>query len=145
MPGVTVWGPVKHQVQSTPAFLDAMQHPQDLVCISIEGSQPLPQCAQCGLQTPVEDLKQGHHPTGLCQRWWERKCQHASAVRSQQALILTFTVYGEELERVEVFKYLGWLIACDDANNLAMWSNLRKARGCWAWVSCVLWAENASP
>jgi hypothetical protein len=46
---------------------------------------------------------------------------------------------------VEVFKYLGWLIACNDANNQAMQSNLRKARGCWAWVSCVLWAENASP
>jgi hypothetical protein len=26
-----------------------------------------------------------------------------------------------------------------------MRSNLRKARGCWAWVSCVLQAENASP
>ncbi len=122
-----------------------MRHPQDLVCILIEGSQPLPRCERCGLQTPVEDLIQGHHRTALCQRGWERKGQYAAAIRSQQALRRLFTVYGEELEQVDVFKYLGWLIAYDDANNQAMRSNLRKARGCWARVSCVLQAENASP
>ena len=46
---------------------------------------------------------------------------------------------------MEVFKYLGRLIACDDADNQAMRSNLRKARGCWARISRVLRAENASP
>ncbi len=46
---------------------------------------------------------------------------------------------------MEVFKYLGWLIAYNDANNQAMRSNLRKASGCWARVSHVLRAENASP
>ena len=39
---------------------------------------------------------------------------------------------GEELENVEVFKYLGRLIVYDDANTKAMRSNLRKAQGCWA-------------
>ncbi len=38
--------------------------------------------------------------------------------------------HREELERVEVFKYLGRLISSDDANNQTMQSNLRKARGC---------------
>jgi hypothetical protein len=51
-----------------------MQHPQDLVCIPAEVSQPLPQCNQCGLQTLVEDLNRGHHCKGLCQRGWERTC-----------------------------------------------------------------------
>jgi hypothetical protein len=80
-----------------------MQHPQDLVCILIEGSLPLPKCAQCGLQTLVEDLSRGHYSTALCQRGWERKCQHEAAVRSQQALKRTFHANGEDLERVEVF------------------------------------------
>ncbi len=122
-----------------------MRHLQDLVCIPIKGSLPLPKCACCGLQTPVEDLSRGHHCTGLCQRGGERKCHHEAAVRSKRALEHTFSVNGEELDRVEVFKYLDWLISHDDADNQAMRSNLRKARGCWAWVSCVLWAENATP
>ncbi len=45
---------------------------------------------------------------------------------------------------MEVFKYLGWLIAHDDVDTQAMQSNLRRARGCWAWISRVLRAENAS-
>ena len=122
-----------------------MRHPQDLVCIPVEGSLPLPRCDRCGLQTPVEDLNGGHHRTELCQRGWERKCQHSAAVHSQQALQQVFTCNEEPLERVEVFKYLGRLIACDDADNQAMRSNLRKARGCWARISRVLRAENASP
>lgn len=92
----------------------------------IEGSQPLPKCKRCGLQMPEEDLNGGHHRTELCQRGWERKQQHEAAVRSQESLGCSFTAYGEELERVEVFKYLGWLIANDDADTQAMQSNLRK-------------------
>ncbi len=123
-----------------------MQHPQDLVCIAIEGSQPLPQCRHCGLQTPVEGLLNGCHLcTELCQRRGERKRQHAAAVCSQEALGHSFTAYREELERVKVFIYLRRLIMYDDANTQAMWSNLRKAWGCWARILHVLRAENATP
>ena len=121
-----------------------MRHPQNLVCFPVEGSQPLPKCERCGLQTPVADLNGGHHHTELCRRGWERKRQHAAAVRSQEALKQSFTAYGEELERVEVFKYLGRLIAYDDADNQAMRLNLRKAWGCWARILHVLRAENAT-
>jgi hypothetical protein len=121
-----------------------MRHPQDLVCIPIEGSHPLLKCERCGLQTPVKDLNGGHHRTELCQRGWERKWQHAAAVRCLEALRCSFTGYGEELERVEVFKYLGRLIPYDDADTQAMRSNLRKARGCWARILHVLRAENAT-
>ena len=103
-----------------------MQHPKDLVCILIEGSQPLLKCEHCGLQMPVEDLNGSHHRTVLFQRGWERKRQHAAAVRSQEALGRSFTAYGEDLVRVEVFKYLGQLIAYDDADIQAMQSNLRN-------------------
>ena len=55
-----------------------------------------------------------------------------------------FTAYGEELERVEVLKYLEWLITYDDADTQAMWSNVKKAQECWAWISHVPRAENTS-
>ena len=121
-----------------------MRHPQDLVCITIEGSQPLPKCKRCGLQTPVQDLNGGHHRTELYQQGWERKWQHAVAVHSQKALECSCTAYREELEKVEVFKYLGRLIAYDDAGTQAMRSNLRKARRCWVRILRVLRAENAA-
>jgi hypothetical protein len=66
-------------------------------------------------------------------------------VHSQRALKRTFHANREDLERVEVFKYLGWLISFNDANNQAMRSNLKKARVCWAWVTRVLRAENVMP
>ena len=40
----------------------------------------------------------------------------------------TFYAYEEELERVEVFKYLGRLIAFDDDDTQAVRGNLAKAR-----------------
>jgi hypothetical protein len=93
---------------------------------------------------PVKNLNGGHRCTELCQLGWKRKRQHAAALHSQEALGCLFTAYGEELERVEVFKYLEWLIVYDDANTLAMRLNLRKARGCWAWILRVLRAENTA-
>ncbi len=66
-------------------------------------------------------------------------------MHSRRALKRTFHANGEDLERVEVFKYLGRLISFDDADNQAMRSNLKKAQGCWAQVFRMLRAENAAP
>ena len=60
------------------------------------------------------------------------------------ALDEKFYAYGEELERVEVFQYLGRLIAFDDDDTQAVRRNLAKARRFWARISRVLRAENAS-
>ena len=49
------------------------------------------------------------------------------------------------MERVEVFKYLGRLLAYDDNDVQAVRNNIKKARKCWRRVSRVLRAENASP
>jgi hypothetical protein len=65
-------------------------------------------------------------------------------MRSERAIVQKFTTYGEELENVEVFKYLGRLIAMDDIDNQAIRSN-KKARKCWVRISRVLRADNASP
>ena len=49
------------------------------------------------------------------------------------------------LEKVEVFKYLGRLLAQDDDDVQAVRLQIRKARGVWARVSQVLRAENTTP
>ena len=124
-------------------FLD--RHPQDLVVIPSEGSVPLPKCERCGMQTERGALYGRHQRTRLCMEGWEKKMQHEAAEAARLALAQSFTAYGEQLERVEVFKYLGRLLAYDDNDTQAMRGNLKKARKSWAQVSRVLRAENASP
>ena len=50
--------------------------------------------------------------------------QYEAATNSQLALGQSFSTYREELEQVEVFKYLGRLLAYDDNDTQAMQSNL---------------------
>jgi hypothetical protein len=61
------------------------------------------------------------------------------------ALCQTYTAYGKELERVEVFEYLGRLLAYDDNDALVVRGNLKKVQGVWARLSRMIRAENASP
>ena len=55
-----------------------------------------------------------HEQTTLCREGVERKTQYTTAVKNVWALEVEFTAYGETLERVEVFKYIGRLVACGD-------------------------------
>jgi hypothetical protein len=124
-------------------FLD--QHPKDLIYLPSEGSVPLPRCKRCGMQTERGALYGWHQCTQLCQDGWDKKVQHEATETARVALAQLFTMYGDKLERVEVFKYLGWLLVYDDKDTQAMRGNLKTARKSWGQVSCVLRAENASP
>ena len=85
-----------------------------------------------------------HQGTALCRERYEQQVQHEIAATAWLALNTGFYTYGEELERVEVFKYLGRFLSYNDNNTQAMRTKLAKARRCWARVSQVLRAENAS-
>jgi hypothetical protein len=86
-----------------------------------------------------------HYETAMCKDGVVRKVQYAAAERAHKALQQRFTAYGAELERVEVFKYLGRLLAYNDDDTRAVRGNLKKARGIWARLSRTIRAENASP
>jgi hypothetical protein len=120
-------------------------HPQDPVVCPSEGSIPLPKFSRCGMQMAPGALLRNHQATELCRERYEQLVQHETAATARLALNMHFYPYGEELERVEVFKYLGRLLSYNDNDTQAMRANLAKARGCWAWVSQVLRAENALP
>ncbi len=55
-----------------------------------------------------------HYETAMCKDGVARKVQYAATERTHKALQQMFTAYGAELERVEVFTYLGRLLAYDD-------------------------------
>ena len=82
------------------------------------------------MQTSAEALNRGHQQTALCRGLYEMKLQHEAAARSQHALQQDFFCGGDELEKVEVFKYLGRMLAYDDNDTQAMRSNLKKAWRC---------------
>jgi hypothetical protein len=83
------------------------------------------------MQTEPRTLYGQHKHTKLCQNGWDKKLQHEVAETARVALTQSFMVYGDKLERVEVFKYLGWLLAYDNNNTQAMQGNQKKARKSW--------------
>ncbi len=74
-----------------------------------------------------------------------RKVQYAVTEHMHLALQESFTAYGDKLERVEVFKYLGRLLANDNNVAQAVRGNIKTAQGIWARLSHMIRSENASP
>ena len=71
--------------------------------------------------------------------------QTNAAIANQRALEVGFAAYGEDLERVEVFKYLGRLMTMDDTDTQAIRDNLCKARKVWKMLHRLLRGENMTP
>jgi hypothetical protein len=94
------------------------------------------------MQTSPAALSANHAATKLCREGREKKVQREAAADAARALNVVFTAYDVELERVEVFKYLGRLLAMDDNDVQAIRANLKKARKCWKMLSRFLRAEN---
>ncbi len=116
-------------------------HPLDRVLFLKEGY--FPRCERCAMQGNPAYPR--HIRTKECQLGVERKIQRESTVSSALALCRQFTIHGDVLERVEVFKYLGRLLAQDDDDAQAIRQQPRKARGVWAHVGQVLRGENVGP
>ena len=91
----------------------------------------------------VNPTTTGHQATKTCKAIHADRLQRKAVSDSAVAMDAKFYAYGEELERVEVFKYLGRLIAFDDDDTQAVRGNLAKVRRVWARISRVLRAENA--
>jgi hypothetical protein len=83
-----------------------------------------------------------HTRTKECAMGMARRQQQEAVVTSALALRCQFTVHKNALEKIEVFKYLGRMMAQDNNNIQAMQHQLRKARGTWACVGQVLWSKN---
>ena len=71
-----------------------------------------------------------------------RRAQYAAVAASSKALEEQITAYGEELKRIEVFKYLGRFMAYNVKDVRAVKANLDKAQKCWSRVAKVLRSEN---
>ena len=122
-------------------------HPKDDVIIAADG-RLLPRCPLCRLH--CRPAAAGRHENSeACKLGAQKNIQREAAITSALALRREFTV-GEGdtmqvLERVEVFKYLGRLLAQDDDDVQAVRNQIRKARSTWARIGQVLKGENTPP
>ena len=88
------------------------RHPNDRVGV---GGNLFPRCNRCGVQTRDAGSAR-HEATASYRSRAERRERHAVAARCAAAPEHGFTAYGKPLLRVEIFKYLGRLIAYDDTD-----------------------------
>jgi hypothetical protein len=112
----------------------------DLVKVPKEGRFDC--CEQCGMQ--VHPLYPCHWLLKECQVGVEHQGQWEAMVTTALALRQQFTVCGDVLEQVKVYKYLGRMMAPDNNNNQALCAQLWKARATWARVGQFLRSKNTS-
>jgi hypothetical protein len=93
----------------------------------------------------VDPQYPAHINTKDFQAGMERRHQWDMVVRSALDLRQQLTVHRDVLENVKVYRYLGRLLLQDNNEIQAVQSQLRKARGRWAWVGQVFRKENAPP
>jgi hypothetical protein len=101
-------------------------HLLDLVMVPKEGHYARCESERCDMQ--VNPINPRHQYSKECQVGVERCKQRETAILSALALCQQFTVHGDVLERVKVFKYLGQMMAQDDDDIQAIRAQLRKAR-----------------
>jgi hypothetical protein len=75
----------------------------------------------------------------------EQQTQRDLAVSAALALHKLFHVEGELLEKVDLFQYLGRILAQDDDDVRAVRNQIKKVGEIWARVGQVLTAENMPP
>ena len=123
------------------------RHECDFVHIPSEGPKPYPRCEKCNMQVNcfTQARWESHWKTAACRQGNEKRLQREAWKKAARAMDVKFYAYGQELERVELFKYLGKLTSNDDKDIQAIRNNLKKARRTWARMSNVCRSENVPP
>ena len=75
----------------------------------------------------------------------ERKRRRLAETETRENSERAFEAYGEPIEAVSEFKYLGRVLTATDDDWTAMVGNLKKARRSWGRLVRVLSREGADP
>ena len=87
---------------------------------------------------------QQHQKTKTCAKAQERRKNEALQNKQARAEEVSFKVYGEELERVEEFKYLGRILKQNDDNTECIKMQIKRARKQWNALAKILKQEGAN-
>jgi len=117
------------------------RHPDHTLVFTDQGHPIV--CEVCGTRVTPCALAHGHINSGWCLNTARRKHQRQLIRACHEAEGQQFSVDGVELERVDVFTYLGRPLSYKDSDWPALRKNLTKARQKWAMLSRILerWGE----
>ena len=113
----------------------------DTVVMLEEGKFPHPRCARCDMQVPRNVLNGRHLGTAQCAKGAERKRRRLDETETRENLERTFSAYGQLMETVTEFRYLGRILTAADDDWLAVAGNIKKARRSWGWLALVIGRE----
>ena len=121
------------------------RHVQDTMVMLEEGNLPHPGCARCDMQVPRKALNGCHLGTAQCGKGAERKQRQLAETETRENLERAFSAYGQPMEAVTEFRYLGRLLTATNDDWPAVAGNINKARRRRGWLTWVLGQEGADP
>ena len=121
------------------------RHVHDTVVILEEGNIPLPRFPRCDLQVSRKALNGRHLDTNQFKKGADRKQWRTVAAEVETTSEKAFHAYGNKMQVVTDFGYLGRVMTNTDDNWPAMAGNLRKARVSWGRLERILGREGADP
>ena len=110
-----------------------------------EVNYPHPQCGRCDMLVPWRGLNGRHPATAQCARGEERKRRRLAEAEMSKISGRAFEAYGEQIQNVSKFRYLGRVLTAGDGDWLEVVDNLGKARKSWGRISRIMIREGANP
>ena len=89
-------------------------HVLDTVVILEEGNLHHTRCARCDMMVPLRSLNGRHPAMAQCARGVERKRQRLADADTRESAERTFEAYGEPIQNVSAFRYLGKVMTAGD-------------------------------
>ena len=80
---------------------------QNIVIILEEGNLPHPRCTNCYMFVPWRALNGLHKSTEICKGGADKKRRRLEEAEVRDRAGMVFKVYGEQIQTVPRFKYLG--------------------------------------
>ena len=110
----------------------------DTVVILEEGNLPHPWSPQCNMMFPWSTLNGRQPVTAQCVRGAEQKRRWLAGAELREITERSFEDYGEPLENVASFKYLGRVMTAEDDDWPAVLGNRQRASKSWGRLSWIL-------
>ena len=95
------------------------------------------------MQVPRKALNGSHLGTAQCAKGAERKRRRLAETETRENSERAFRAYGQPMEAVTEFRYLGRILTATDDDWPAVAGNTKKARRIWGQIAKVLVREGA--